>query len=842
MSTNRRSRSRAGLLAMVAVALLCCVAAACGSDSPPEARSAMEPPMTGSTASHQEDRIPIEVAIGESWYVVHASAAAMEDVVRVLCLHRPDPVCEGEIAEENIRFEPDVTPLPGSSGAANCITAVCHQRLENCAGFLMLENAEAPRQLQIAIEHMYLDQLGILQTDWEGIPHSAGFPVSISGIRFQPLAASGRAAALRNSMNHFAESARVARLILREENMSESCKDRFPMAGPTGLGDGPDGPYTWEELYVSMFNDAMQAYSSTSQRVMGAMVDAADSQLRGTTLPLQEIATQWHGRVDSRSGAARLLGFGSIQDEVQIRQDGCGLGFASQLRPTEGVVCPAIRGNAGVKKAIDVVRSLRISPDPALYSQAELDDVAFDAVIEDRQMMGLSTDFTKSEWMLSEGITAKDMKLARNYLCAEASVNATKFTEIGGTTVPRFFGTEGPRPLPPGVRTANFLGAYDRGDDSSVDSDEYVGGGAIRTIDQMRRTAIGVKSKYAGTSAVGALDATFELAKAAEIEVGAARLEILVGTETSGNLDRIKVGVHGASQNRHLLVQGEEGMKCLTTGTIDGAPCVQSDYLIDFTALAGALASPEDMTDLTGGAASPYLELTSVPQPGNPTSPIVAGRTIYLIEESDGQRQVVTGAVPDAGEASLPGGFTKRAVVPYGGLMQVSLAAMIRPALEDCSLPERTCAGLPASIWPPLESEISGEETGQTYERSWKYWLEAARAAADEADRRAEDLIAHGLRMDEIAQRADDAVLAACGESVGDLENPCDSIEEAPWVTFGDEPVRVAVLTVDNSRTRAIPKSSSFTAPSFVTKTFSGLISRWIMPLAFAAASMSSSW
>ncbi len=55
-------------------------------------------------------------------------------------------------------------------------------------------------------------------------------------------------------------------------------------------------------------------------------------------------------------------------------------------------------------------------------------------------------------------------------------------------------------------------------------------------------------------------------------------------------------------------------------------------------------------------------------------------------------------------------------------------------------------------------------------------------------------------------------------------------------------PTRVALLAVDISRSLAIPKSSTFTWPVRVRKTFSGFRSRWTIPFAWAATRTSTSW
>ena len=49
-------------------------------------------------------------------------------------------------------------------------------------------------------------------------------------------------------------------------------------------------------------------------------------------------------------------------------------------------------------------------------------------------------------------------------------------------------------------------------------------------------------------------------------------------------------------------------------------------------------------------------------------------------------------------------------------------------------------------------------------------------------------------------------------------------------------PDRVALLSVESSRRRAMPKSSTFTPPARVRKMLSGLMSRWTMSFSCAAA------
>ena len=785
---NRASRGWAVLIRLLFLVLLSMLGMSCGSDGPPPAST--EGPSSTKSKALEDDRIPIEVLVNEEWHVVHPRASAVEDVARGVCLARnddDDPVCLDLLPATALPFDVNVTELPGSTGTTNCITAVCAQRAENCAGFLMLETAEAPRQLELPYE-IQLESLEILSSDWEGIDSRQSPTAVVGAIRFQPLAGSGRAAALRASLRHFAESARIARLIQSEESGGERCWDRFSGAdSPRGLGLDPDDlPYKWEDLYLMAFNDAVHSYATTAETTMEAMVDAADLQLKGTDVQFEESKAQWLGTFDSRNAAARLIGTGMAQltDEVP-EQNACGAGTQSPTA-TDGAVCPSITGNPGVSKAISLVRTMGISPQPDAYSGQDLEVVLFQAVVEDRTDAELNTDFTPQEWMLSEGITSADVELAKRYLCAEATLNQTTFTPNGkGTIIPRYYGTTEPTFLPPAVVASQFLTSFNGDDAVEVDSDAYAEGGVVRTLDQMAQTAKRIRDDIGEEELVkaGNMLATQGLIDMIRVDVGGSRLEMFVGTESGGVIDQVKIGLHQASENRHLLVQGEDGMKCVTTGKIDGAPCDQYDYRIDFFAAATVQNSPEDMTDIA--EQSPYLVLTSFPQPGNLTTPIASGRTIYVIEEVEGVRRVLVGAIPTVGSATITGGFTRRIVMPYGGTLQNRLADMIRPSGSDCAIPETTCAGLPASIWPPLDSEINGEQTDLPYERNWKFWLEAAKEAAAEADRRGEDLIAHGLQMDREAQSASDATLAACGEAAINGEG-CAAPEEATWVSFGD--------------------------------------------------------
>ncbi|MCA9639574.1 MAG: hypothetical protein KC492_02740, partial [Myxococcales bacterium] len=86
------------------------------------------------------------------------------------------------------------------------------------------------------------------------------------------------------------------------------------------------------------------------------------------------------------------------------------------------------------------------------------------------------------------------------------------------------------------------------------------------------------------------------------------------------------------------------------------------------------------------------------------------------------------------------------------------------PNTDDCSQLRDTCAGLPADLWPPLESEVNGDPSNAlSYERSYVKYLDKAKAASLEADRLGEEMLLFGLGMDEKAELAQKELDEECG-------------------------------------------------------------------------------
>ena len=267
-------------------------------------------------------------------------------------------------------------------------------------------------------------------------------------------------------------------------------------------------------------------------------------------------------------------------------------------------------------------------------------------------------------------------------------------------------------------------------------------------------------------------------AEGLKVEVGGRRLEFVMGSEYSDPaglaIDNLAVRIHGVPDNsgqageQYWLVHGLDALRCVVDGNISGAPCTSTDYITDINA-NGSYNGTSLMSDLTGG----YLEYatTSVRKPGNETAPILIDDAVYIVRLEGSLPKAFGGIVPNGGGLSITNPFapgvswtaTRHVIAPAGGTYDQVLQNAVTPNSDDCSKMQTTCAGLPADFYPPLESEIVGEPSQLPFERSWKHYLTLAKEAASEADRLGEELLEHGLRMDERREGAQAIILEACG-------------------------------------------------------------------------------
>jgi len=762
----------------------------------------------------QEERIAIDVRVDGEWTTIHPTKSGLQDVARWFCAAevREDDSspCQSSPASGGyvLDSESDGIPTRGSLEASSasehdCRDAACHARKENCAGALLEELAVSPVPREIRLTAPIGTQL--LQLTPE---EASGIPEAHTELRLGPALGSAGASALRAALEHYAESGKLAHIMrttlpgssIDAGAATSTCVEILEQAGPSS---------GWLKLYLSSLIEAATRHANVARQTTGQTKAAAMTRSLGADSPAVQSRKRWNSGPDSIVATARILGHGKLSPNAStvapnlIEYIGA-TSFHKFFNPRTLPACPPKTGNVGLERAVATARALGLSPavvSPS--SQANFGDFIAKAYLEDQARLGAVTEPPASlDGVLGGlGISRADAELAESYLRHEAaafgrtSIPRTTASVGGFDHIQRSYGTSPPKSLPPEVIAAHFLGDTDR-DSLSLDDDDYGEGGALRALDQMRFSAYALES-LAGSSAPELLGALGELKSALTQDLGGLRLEFGIGPAGSaGTVTEVTVKVHGSkSDGSFFAVQGIPALQCALSGAIDGAPCGESDSLLQqlehesgSNPYAVGLQGDETYSKTFASMHQP-----SVSEPNGPitTRSISDSEAIYVLQRVDGVLNVLGGAVPKPG--SLQGPISKSMLIPVGGIMQTQIARVIGPAEEDCSEPEESCIpGVSASLVPPLGSEIVGNETGTAYESGWKYYLEVARATADEADRLGEELVRTGLEIDERIDQSTRNLMDLCGAD----GRSCSSFKDT-YVTLGD---KKACLWIHNQK------------------------------------------
>ena len=804
----------------------CAMTAACKPDPVEDPPSEVAP--TG-TPLPQDSLIPIEIEIeidGEPfWMLVEAPQLGVERFAWQWCwfnrfLNEDTKVCGP--SSETVTNAVAVVPmdeegaplfssgLPGFDEFQLCRVGLCVERNEVCAGYFLEERARSPLQEEYRAEEFDvlleegefvfgLDEylLGLSENELARIEFQTGLSLTTTrAVRFQPLAAPGRAALLRGALTRYFHSTRWGNAIQTVPVNGATCASWFvneDVAGTreTMLNANEDGREpTWTDVFYETFLDGTSQYSACLPAAVQGMQDSAQTQVAGRAAAEDEIATLWNGEVDSSRAVARLLTYGDddvngtgLAPRIQTLQadDDCGGDHrAEELGPTGVPVCPPISNDDDVQVAINWFRDLQVAPNPA-------DPVG--GLVAGFEQFRVETGsppgtLNASDALTQMGTTAEAADKAATYLCNEAKKFGTFFTEVemGALGVPKYIGLQEPTFVIPGpALNAHFSGAVGTDNTAQVGSETYAASGAIRTLDAAKVTA-----KLMSDSALGGgvldpnlFQALNTLIEGLEEDVGGRRIEFLLGLQTvTGGLvavDRVDVLIHGIPHDNgtptetYWLVQGTDALKCVINGTIDGAPCGRDDYIVRLNDV-GTFTATTPMTDLTGGVLAAN-GLTTVLRPGSdgvsvPT-PIAVDLPLYIIRVEAPGPKAFGGVIPTPGALVLgppePPDTTRHVIAPAGGTYEEVLHSTLNASNNDCSKVLDTCAGLPANFWPPLESEINGQPDDLPFEQSWAHYLTLARQAADEADALGVQLLDQGLQMDVRREMALSELTELCG-------------------------------------------------------------------------------
>jgi hypothetical protein len=775
----------------------------------PEAVSvkSLEVAPTG-TPLEQSESIPVQIDMGAGeWKTASASRAGIERAAWHWCDRVNEELGDQKLCPDQLWTE-DFTTASVDAGGESCTAiGICHLRRQLCAGAYMSELARSPLQRELTYgpePPVYLADLGVSDTEAESLGRT-----STPRIRFQPLTGPGRAAAVRGALNRYREAARIAGILRSHYSAStfKTCLQTYmELDGQGDIPDLPnyaDGPLpTWTDVFVQGYLDAVFEFSNNVTRAVDDTRAAADGQISGKSPVSDEIATQWNGQHDSVAGAARLLGYGELPSQQIVFDatlptcDGA-QGLGSKLSFDRIPVCPSIGTKLGVNTAIQTIRGLQISPN----STTMTDDVVAAYNADNLARGVISEPLTEVQVLAHLQINAADISSAKLYLCQEAAAFGKTFTPAPELGTNRVHGTLPPIAPPPQALATHFLGTIDTGTAVTVTDDEYAEAGAIRTMDQMKLTA----AALAGTPGIDTyLDPTLgeSLSDAMTLlraSVGSKRLEFKVGPysdQSAGEVASVEINIHGTqTTDKYFAVHGMGALKCALSSDVDGAACDRALYEIPLDAPQATLDSR--MVDLSGFTLTQTISSAARFPDGDSSAPLVDNEAIYVVQEVDGLREVLGGVIPKPG--SVPGTWSRVALAPAGGLFEGMLGSMTMAAPDDCSKPAASCAGLPMSLWPPLESDINGQAVDPSTDTSFLHYIELARAGANEADSRGLELLRSGLAMDDRAEQATSEMIGLCGADA-DGNTGCGegSGEMVPWATLGDR--QACVWEVDGVR------------------------------------------
>ncbi len=260
---------------------------------------------------------------------------------------------------------------------------------------------------------------------------------------------------------------------------------------------------------------------------------------------------------------------------------------------------------------------------------------------------------------------------------------------------------------------------------------------------------------------------------------GAAPLDMSTGEPTQG----------------FRVMRGEDGLRCATTGSIEGAPCD-----LDAETVTGAWSEfTFTFHGFTQGVKFTWQEFANndrwyVVQPRDPAAP-VAGTFSALV-----------GGFHD------PSRSGKGTVLMVNQRVQQRAADIIRPSRRWCARSTVECDDEEFEERLPLENELSDDLDG--VESSWKRYLTLARQAADEADALGQEYIENALadaqrtetislREDEQRRRVEDE-LEQLQDICGTEIDPQDLLRELGESTSGD-PDLSSITQLDPSEMTQYP-------------------------------------
>jgi hypothetical protein len=497
------------------------------------------------------------------------------------------------------------------------------------------------------------------------------------------------------------------------------------------------------EIFAVGYGDAIQALTEATDKLVSNQIRAGDA----TGQEERDFAASrdflWNAADNSRRAAVAAI---AAADDPQ-----------NAAANVELAPCRTPLDVDPRQDAVDLLRTAAVS--------STLNQAVDDAGMIEELREALSEDFPDidhggdgDEYLARFNLTAGDVHVARQYLqeeheAFERTDRTTTDGRLAGLITP-------PAPLPAVAVLARTAGSRAQ-PTADVTSPEYRASGALQMLDYLRWGAHRALRQSADDPTLLApnLRPLFAAAaQVAETETGHYRVQVtgsLVGSPGGIPCDgpcppppaTLTVHVFGVEQEQSFkLVSSLDGLRCVTTGNIEGAACDPNDFVVS--------ASPVFTPGLAQGQ-----ELNGTFRFDLATSTLPPGEPLFVIRQNSPVDEVA-GFVPDAAR-SPDGAFAGVLITPGGGAIQRQLPEIVGRSPDSCGVPATACADLPADLIVPLESEIT--EDNDPYENSWRHYLDLADRMSREADALGEELIGAGLELDQRGEAARDELEAICG-------------------------------------------------------------------------------
>jgi hypothetical protein len=553
----------------------------------------------------------------------------------------------------------------------------------------------------------------------------------------------------------------------------ESC-----VAAVMATADDPAVETNRAEIFAVDYGDTVQSFSEATDKLVANEVHVAGDKSQAVRDFTEARHAVWNDHENSIRAAAAAL----ARADGDVDADALVLPIC--LRPADG---------DSVQGAIDF---LRAEPVPPILDQAAPDLDVIDAVQD-----AFAEDFPDlypggeppADFLARFNLTEADIAGARRYLQDEHVVFDRTMLEttpgsgrIAGLASP-------PAPLPAAAALVKTAGSRAL-PSTDVTDPAYRASGALQTLDYLRWGARKALRRAAGLPAT--IRPVLSMAAAiGETESGHGRIEVTAGSGPAIDLDEVPVPptsmtvrLHGVGEaDEFMLVRSADGLRCVLLGNVEGAPCDPDDYLL---ATGGTFEAGDNYDQQMDGtrtfSIAPVQEQVFVVAHNSPFE--------------------VVGGFDGAAAARADGGL----LAPFGGQIQEDLLHLVAPDPFQCGRPAQACAGLPADLVVPLESEIT--EDDDPYENSWKHYLDLADQMSREADALGEELIRAGLELDQRGEAARDELEAICG---GVLNVP--DIFAGQDLPGGGEPEDIALVSPDASLATCLPDQAGTTVVPWST-------------------------